>query len=160
MNTPVQEATEVNSQRCTLRARDRETRRQRLTCKRASRDGKHLPPLQVNVQFLEGKLHATSLGSTIFPDDWHWDLRVARREPIAHCTCAVKRHSLAWARQQTAAPKSQQKSGQSHVSQPASSVVQPRVFLGVLGIAEAPAMQERMPWMLEGEPEPWHTSHR
>lgn len=71
----------------------------------------------------------------------------------------VERRSLEWARQQTAAPKSQQKSGQSHVSQPASSVVQLRVFLGVLGIAEASAMQERRPWMLEGEPEPWHTSH-
>lgn len=33
-------------------------------------------------------MHATSLGSAIFPDDWHWDLKVARREPIAHYSCA------------------------------------------------------------------------
>lgn len=104
-------------------------------------------------------MHATSLGSAIFPDDWHCALKVARREPIAHCTCAGGKAFIRVGPPANSSAKVSTKIRSKPCQSAASSVAEPRVFLGVLGIAEAPAMQERRPWMLEGEPEPWHTSH-
>lgn len=62
-----------------------EIRRQNFTCKLISSYRKHFffLPLKVNVQFLEGKLHAISFRSIIFlPSDWHLDIEGKKRERI------------------------------------------------------------------------------